>query len=76
MKFLVLGVVLALVMFWLLRPKPRRTNPPRPPAAVGSSEPMLQCAECGTHFPASEAVAAPTGLVFCSQEHRLRHAPR
>lgn len=74
MKFLVLGVVLALVMFWLLRPKPQRPSQPRPPA--GASEPMLQCAECGTHFPASEAVAAPTGLVFCSQEHRLRHAPR
>ena len=32
-------------------------------------EPIISCAKCGVHFPASEAVSE-AGAVFCSDEHR------
>jgi uncharacterized protein len=35
----------------------------------GTPEAMLQCRQCGVHFPASEAVSDPFGDVFCSDEH-------
>lgn len=38
--------------------------PPQAPAA----EAMAQCAHCGLHFPASEAVRAD-GLDYCSPQH-------
>ncbi|HEX7642234.1 MAG TPA: PP0621 family protein [Burkholderiaceae bacterium] len=34
------------------------------------SEAMVQCAHCGVHFPASEALAGADGAVYCSTEHR------
>ena len=77
MKFLIWGAVLALVILWLLRPKARPAPQRKPPAAAGAPEAMLQCAECGTHFPASEALpATATGQVFCCEEHRRHHAAR
>jgi uncharacterized protein len=36
---------------------------------AGSPEAMLQCRQCGVHFPASEAVHDPFGAVFCSEDH-------
>lgn len=33
-------------------------------------EKMVQCAHCGIHFPASEAVTNASGTLFCSIEHR------
>ena len=77
MKFLIWGVILALVVFWLLRPKARPVPQRKPPAAVDAPEAMLQCAECGMHFPASEALpAAGASQVFCCEEHRRHHAAR
>ena len=77
MKFLVWGVIIALLLLWFLRPKALRSDSPKKaPPAVGTPESMLQCAECGMHFPASEAVATPEGEVFCSEEHRQRHTLR
>jgi uncharacterized protein len=35
---------------------------------------MLQCAECHTYFPASEALASADGAVFCCDQHRRLHA--
>jgi uncharacterized protein len=44
---------------------------------MDAPEAMLQCAECGMHFPASEALpAAGAGQVFCCEEHRRHHAAR
>lgn len=73
MKFLVWGVIVALVVLWVLRPKVLRSSG-KPPPAVGAPEAMLQCAECSLYFPASEAVAAPDGAVFCCEQHRRLHA--
>jgi uncharacterized protein len=76
MKFLLWGVIIALFVLWLTRPKGLRSPGRAQPRAVGATEAMLQCAECGVHFPASEALPAIDGEVFCCDEHRRRHASR
>lgn len=76
MKFLVWGVILALVILWLLRPKALRSSGGKARPAAGAPEPMLQCAECHTYFPASEALTAADGSAFCCDQHRRLHASR
>ena len=76
MKFLVWGVILALVILWVMRPKSLRSPGAKAPPAVGAPEAMLQCAECHTYFPASEALSAADGAVYCCDQHRRLHAPR
>ena len=81
MKFLLWAVIIGLVVIWIIREKKvssavhdaRQGN-----GREGLLEPqqMMQCAECGLHLPASEALAGPRGTVFCSEEHRLRYAGR
>ncbi len=53
-----------------------RQVPPRqqPPEPVAQIETMTQCAHCGLHFPASEAVHAD-GHDYCSPGH-VRLPPR
>jgi uncharacterized protein len=72
---LLLWLVLAFVAWWLLRP--RRKTPPRagaphanasaPPAPA---EPMVDCARCGLHLPASEALRDARARAYCSTAHR------
>lgn len=50
---------------------PRQQPPPEPVAQI---ETMTQCAHCGLHFPASEAVHAD-GHDYCSPGH-VRLPPR
>lgn len=38
-----------------------------------ASEAMVQCAQCGIHIPASEAILVQSDLAFCSEDHRLKH---
>lgn len=61
-----------------------------PERRMAAIESMVQCAQCGIHFPASEAVYGGTGnnsvdvsgsdvaaeTVFCCAEHRALHAAR
>ncbi|MFI4940987.1 MAG: PP0621 family protein [Burkholderiales bacterium] len=42
----------------------------------GKAEEMLQCAHCGVHIPASEALIGEAGLVFCCEEHRAQRDAR
>jgi uncharacterized protein len=80
-------IALFVLVYWAFRDKSRkqraashgaagRHNMPRPPAV----EPMLQCRQCGVHFPASEAMRNALGDAFCSEEHRrvfgLEHGVR
>ena len=75
MKFLVWGVIIALVIVWVLRPKTLRSSgTARTKPAADLPEAMLQCAECATYFPASEALANASGAVFCCDQHRRLHA--
>src|SRR5450830_882920 len=46
----------------------------RPASASNVIEQMVQCAQCGIHFPTSEAVHGSGGAVFCCVEHRELHA--
>jgi len=75
MKFLIWGVILALVILWLLRPKAPLSTDRKTRPAAGAPEAMLQCAECHTYFPASEALIAADGAAFCCDQHRRLHAP-
>jgi len=77
---LLLWLVLAFAAWWVLRP--RRSAVPSSPAArapldaVAAPEAMVDCAACGLHFPASEAVRDGTRL-YCCSAHRdggPRHA--
>lgn len=76
MKFLIWGVIVALVILWVMRPKTLRSPGAKAPPAVDAPEAMLECAECHTYFPASEALSAADGAVFCCDLHRRLHAPR
>ncbi len=67
---LLLWVVLGLVAWWMLRPA-RRVAPPSAarPAAGAPPEAMVDCAHCGLHFPASEAIRDGARL-YCCTAHR------
>jgi uncharacterized protein len=90
MSRLVFWIALAVLVFFALRSKLRAASrkqqmnvPPQqprqpsqyphaaPPAAI---ENMTSCAQCGLHFPASEALHAD-GRDYCSPAH-LPHGPR
>lgn len=83
MRMLLWSAVVLIVVMWLFRTK-KISSDSKGSTGAGASdagaassrddvEPMLPCAHCGTHIPASEAVISPTGAAFCSQEHRLKH---
>lgn len=76
MKFLLWAGLIAAVI-WVLRSK-KKSSPaapsPAPSVAKREIEVMLRCADCGTHFPASEAVFDASNTAYCSSEHRQRHA--
>jgi len=76
MKFLIWGAIIALVILWLLRPKALRSPGGQSRPAAGATEAMLQCAECHTYVPASEALIAADGAAFCCEQHRRLHAPK
>jgi uncharacterized protein len=67
-----LWLVVGVVAWWLLRSK-RRTTPSDVPRARtptgGAPEAMVDCAACGLHFPASEAVRDGARL-YCCSAHR------
>ena len=69
---ILLWVVLGFVAWWMLRP--RRAAPPRAtsrgPAATAPPEAMVDCASCGLHFPASEAVRDGAARLYCCAAHR------
>jgi uncharacterized protein len=71
------------ILFWLgvrlllraMRPLGTR-NTGTPEKASDIQIPMLQCAYCGVHLPAVEAVTAEDGRVFCTRQHeQLAHHP-
>jgi len=74
-------LLLILAVWWLLRGK--RSRPVAPPPAQARAAPpaeralappeaMVDCAFCGLHLPASEAVRDDAGRVYCCVEHRAR----
>lgn len=72
MKFLA-WLLLGLLIVWAIRSTKntihnKNTDVPR----LDEPELMVQCAHCGVHFPASEALSQ-AGMSFCSEEHRHLH---
>jgi uncharacterized protein len=69
---LLLWAIIGFVAWWLLRPR-RKVPQPQGPAATGGPvappEAMVDCAACGLHFPASEAVR-DGARVYCCTAHR------
>jgi uncharacterized protein len=72
-KFLLWALFIVLLI-WMMRSKKPATGPSATARATGGVEAMRQCEHCGTYIPESEAVITASGKVFCSEEHRLRHA--
>jgi uncharacterized protein len=68
---LLLWAIIAFVAWWLLRPRRQVSAPPPAAAADPLSPPeaMVDCAACGLHFPASEAVR-DGARVYCCAAHR------
>lgn len=78
MKYLLLIVVLFVAYsLWRnarLRDQ-REDRAQRGPAAkgpAGDPQEMVSCPVCGVHLPRSEAVPGARGVLYCSNEHRLR----
>ncbi|GAB3666617.1 PP0621 family protein [Ramlibacter alkalitolerans] len=77
MKYLLL-IVLLFVAYTLWRnarirdDRESRPPPPPPPRRPGDPQEMVSCPVCGVHLPRSEAVPGAGGLLYCSNEHRLR----
>jgi uncharacterized protein len=75
--FLLLAVVLAII-WWLRQRAAARDAHEQPTARPGpaqrktegaaSSEPMVQCAQCGVHLPRGEAIGW-NGLHYCRRSH-------
>ena len=69
---LLLWVALGVVAWLMLRPKRRVAPPPaatRKAAVKIATEAMVDCAACGLHFPASEAIRDGARL-YCCTAHR------
>ena len=77
MKYLLLLAVLALLFFVLgvKRSRPRPPEARKPPAEPARPQAMVNCAECGMHLPADEALPGKGG-VFCSAAHRASFEAR
>lgn len=77
MKFLLLAVIIALVI-WFARRGRGRVQPPNTPKAptapdaADAPQRMVACVQCGMHLPSAEALPGRGG-VFCGEAHRLEY---
>lgn len=82
MRYIIVTLALALVIFWLVRAArgrgpdeqlPKRDPAPdrQPPLQV---QDMVSCAHCGLHLPKAESVASKRA-VYCSLEHQRQAEP-
>ena len=67
--FVLLVFLVWLAVRWLggLRKPGARAAAPQPKREI---EAMRQCAWCGAHVPAGDALSLPDGRVYCSAAHR------
>lgn len=81
MKYVIILVVIWAVVVWFKKLKKtankqfkeqrlQQHNPFASRKKQDQPEQMVQCAHCGVHFPASEAVTDISGQIYCSEEHR------
>jgi uncharacterized protein len=74
MKFLLLLALVAVAYLLWRNSRLRGQGPKQPqkPAASGEPQDMVRCPVCSVHLPRADAVTGANGLLYCSQEHRLR----
>jgi uncharacterized protein len=76
MRFIIVTIALALIVFWIVRAA-RGRNPGQPlpkeqqsagkaPAQV---QEMVSCVSCGLHLPKSDSVSGKRGI-YCCLEHQ------
>ena len=74
MKYLLLAAVLVVAyLLWRngrIAERDTRSRPPAPPP--GKPQDMIACPICGVHLPRSDAVPGTNGVLYCSQEHRVK----
>ena len=72
MRILIWLVIALAVVVWIKRVLARAAHPAGQGGGASRqhSETMVQCAHCGVHFPASEAVAGNGDALYCSALHR------
>lgn len=82
MRYIVVTLALALIIFWVVRaarggkpdpslPKDKET---RHPSKIPQAQDMVSCAHCGLHLPKAEAISGKTAL-YCSPEHQRQAEP-
>jgi uncharacterized protein len=73
MKYLVLFAVLAIAYFWWRNARiAERGRRDAGAPKVAPPQDMVRCPVCAVHLPRPDAVTGADGLLYCSQEHRLR----
>jgi uncharacterized protein len=76
MKLLLLVGLIVFLLMWLQRPKASGLSRGDARQAQLANEPILPCAACGLHAPASEMLFDAAGRAYCCDEHRRLHAAR
>lgn len=68
-QLIVIALVIAAILLWKRLLNRRRAAPGKPPAFMET----VQCAHCGVHLPAAEAVSGKDRRYYCCYDHRLAH---
>ena len=67
---ILLWLVLGVAAWWLLRPRRKIAPTDNASQAAAAPEAMVDCATCGLHFPASEALRDGAARIYCCAAHR------
>jgi len=71
LKYLIVVLVVALVIWLMLRGRERGVDQARRrTGGRGEPQAMIVCAHCGVHLPRAEALVDQGGA-FCSEAHKL-----
>jgi len=70
MKYLIVLIVVAAVVWLLLRGRKTASPAARSATPEPGLQAMLQCSHCGVHLPRAEALIDERGA-FCTDAHRL-----
>lgn len=73
MSRLLLIVVIAVVVYLLLKSYRKKLSGEGENGSNGYAEDMVRCVQCGVHLPKRESIAVD-GKYYCSDEHRRIHA--
>lgn len=75
MKYVLIFLIVMVLLFqWRNRRTEKVTQVHRKSAAASGPVAMAECAQCGLHLPAADAIAGKRG-VYCSAAHKLAKEP-